>query len=51
MRKRITYFWRELVYRLDDESIRTWLTAFVIAMGSVLGIRVLCRLLVIVMGR
>lgn len=51
MRKTVSYYWRELVYRMDDESIRSWLVAFASAIGIVLGIRVLCQLLVIVMGR
>lgn len=50
MRNTISYIWRELVYRLDDESIRQWLVAFVVAIGTTLGIRVLCKLLVLVMG-
>lgn len=50
MRKTVSYYWRELVYRMDDESIRSWLVAFASAIGIVLGIRVLCQLLVLVMG-
>lgn len=50
MNRAISYLWRELVYRMDGESIRAWLMGVAAAVGFILATRALCRLIAIVMG-